>query len=257
MGGCAAPLMFPGTKSPTLASSLIQVPWMSKESIWGILPQLSACASHEGRSQRFHSSSSSSGHMVGWFLRFPWSSVWQVTCFGQCNGSSNNRDGFWRKPRESVRDSHIPCPRLYGNKRGQAASASLGAPGGVEHIPHYICSTSNKLGFEKSLGLGSLLLLSNPSNPDRYHGLFMTSQQPPASNSASLLAFRFPCCWVQLSPQSGLKLPTHKAVSWFTDEDRPLLLGSPQRPGKPWPLVLPNPSALSMKTGTVFPTVSI
>lgn len=50
MGGCAAPLIFPGTKSPGFASSLIQVPWMSKESIWGIPPQLSACASHEGGS---------------------------------------------------------------------------------------------------------------------------------------------------------------------------------------------------------------
>lgn len=70
VGGCVAPLIFPGTKSPSLASSLIQVPWMSKESIWGIPPQLSACASHEGGSQRFHSSSSS-GHTVGWPLHHP------------------------------------------------------------------------------------------------------------------------------------------------------------------------------------------
>lgn len=66
MRGCVAPLIFPGAKPTSLASSLIEVPWTSKEGIRGIASQLPACASRESGSQILHFSSSE--HRVGWHL---------------------------------------------------------------------------------------------------------------------------------------------------------------------------------------------
>lgn len=194
--GCVAPLIFPGAKSTVLASSLIKVTWMSKEGIWGILSELSACASPQGGSQILHFSSfEHTWHGIS-LLPLKLSVTCNVPWPTRCEQTQH-----WSLLAEALRirvwfTCSLSPPQWEPKKTG-----SFYQPGSPdEQSTHYITHGAwarDKLWLAKSLVLGSSLLLKhNLVTTDRYSGpVHAASWQPPTSNSASPPAFRFPLCF--------------------------------------------------------------